>query len=85
MEVEALDSRQPWDAKKASITGAGHLQGWCLQAAFRGVRDRWPLTGACPANNKQWECKRTTANPIFVHDFALFSGLAQFCGATTVL
>ena len=23
-----------------------------------GVRDRWPLTGACPASNKHWECKK---------------------------
>ena len=27
------------------------------KAATRVVRDRWPLTGACPANNKHWKCK----------------------------
>ena len=50
--VEALVSGHPQDAKKVSVTGAGRLREWFSQAATRGVGDRWPLTWACPANNK---------------------------------
>ena len=38
--------------KKVSVIGAGRLREWFSQAATRGVGDRWPLTGACPLNNK---------------------------------
>ena len=50
--VEALVSGHPRDAKKVSVTGAGRLREWFSYAATRGVGDRWPLTGTCPANNK---------------------------------
>ena len=36
-----------------SVTGAGRLREWFSQAATRGVGDRWPLAGACPANNNK--------------------------------
>ena len=45
--VEALVSGHPRDAKKVSVNGAGRLR-----EATRSVRDSWPLTGACPTNNK---------------------------------
>ena len=48
----ALVSGHPRDAKKMSVTGAGRLREWFSYAATRGAGDRWPLTGACPANNK---------------------------------
>ena len=43
-----------------SITGAGHYRS--------GVRDRWPLMGTCPGNNKHWGCKinTTVLNYVFV-------------------
>ena len=34
------------------------LREWFSKAATRGVGDRWPLTGACPANNKYWYTKK---------------------------
>ncbi|KAL9958854.1 hypothetical protein ACROYT_G035924, partial [Oculina patagonica] len=51
--VEALVSGHPRDAKKVSVTGAGRLREWFSYAATRGVGDKWPLKGACPANNNR--------------------------------
>ena len=56
--VEALVSGHPRDGIKMSVTGAGRLREWFSQAATRGVGDRWPLTGACPANHKYWYTKK---------------------------
>ncbi len=50
--VEALVSGHPREAKKVSVTGAGRLREWFSYAATSDVGERWPLTGACPANNK---------------------------------
>ena len=55
--MEALVSGHHGDAKKVPVTGAGRLRECFSKAVTRGVRDRWPLTGACPANNKHWECR----------------------------
>lgn len=41
-----LVSGCPLDVR-LSATEGGHLKEWFLQAATRGVRDRWPLMGAC--------------------------------------
>ena len=67
--VEALVSGNPRDGKKVSVTGAGRLREWLSETASRGVRDRWLLTGASPANNKHWECKTI---PPHLNDFLFF-------------
>ena len=48
----ALISRHPHDAKKVSVIEGDRLLERFSLAATRGVGDGWPLTGACPANNK---------------------------------
>ena len=40
-------------------TGAGLLQEWFSYADTKGIRVKWPLTGACPATNTYWECEKT--------------------------
>ena len=59
--VEALLSGHPRDVKKVSVTGAGGLlvRMVLISGHYRSVRDSWPLTGACQANNKHWKiCKK---------------------------
>ena len=48
--VEVLVSGRPRYAENVSVTGAGRLQQWFSYAATRDVKDRWPITGACPVN-----------------------------------
>lgn len=52
-----LVSGCPLDVRLSATEGC-HLKEWFLQAATRGVRDRWPLMGACLAHNKHWECRK---------------------------
>ena len=50
---------------------SGRLQLWTsfsfpVPRVSERVMDRWPLAGACPANNKHWECKNTTLLNVFI-------------------
>ena len=50
--VDALISGHPQDAKNSAQNWNWLLTRMVLIVATRGVGDRWPLTGACPANKK---------------------------------
>ena len=56
--VEALVSGHPRDEIKIVRTWSWPLTRMVLVTATRGLGDRWPLTGACPANNKYWYTKK---------------------------
>lgn len=72
--MAALVSGHAWEAKKVSVTGDGRLREWFLQAATRVVKDRWPLMGAFPANNKHWNAKT-------FHCIKYFFGFSALCNA----
>ena len=53
--MEVLVSGHARDAKKMSVTGTDHLRDWFSSVA---TRVKWPPTGACPATNQLWKCKK---------------------------